>query len=66
MILSGALFLVFALWLYYDWVDAKINKKEHNQSVYHCVKCRKIYVEKHDQEVAACPACQFKNARLKF
>lgn len=61
-----ALGLIVGLWIYYDLRDNNLYEAERKRTIFHCVKCDKIYTKKQGTEVGACPRCGFKNARLKY
>ncbi|MCC5789685.1 MAG: hypothetical protein JJT75_08620 [Opitutales bacterium] len=64
-LLCACLFL-FSLWLWYDRRDRAYYEMKRRRSVYHCVKCGKMYDGPADQKVKECPSCGFANAPLRF
>ncbi len=64
--ISIGLFIVMALWYYYDHREKHLYEAERSQGVFHCVKCGKLYTHKKLQETGNCPVCGFRNARLRF
>lgn len=58
--------LVFGLWVYYDFRDKNIYQAERAKSVFHCVKCGKIYADKTGVKQSNCPRCQFRNTHLQY
>ncbi|OIO60584.1 MAG: hydrogenase nickel incorporation protein HypA [Verrucomicrobia bacterium CG_4_10_14_3_um_filter_43_23] len=57
---------IFALWVYYDFRDKAEYEAERNVTVFHCVKCGRVYSKKAGAEMGECPDCGFDNVRLKF
>jgi len=57
---------VFCLWAYYDIRDKDLYQSERSKTVYHCVKCGKIYADKMGVKLSNCPRCEFKNTHLQF
>ncbi len=63
---SGGLVLMMGLWTYYDERDRRVYEQERAQSLFHCLKCGRLYsAPRHLREVA-CPGCGFENSKLKF
>lgn len=62
----SALALIVGLWIFYDLRDNNLYEAERKRTIFHCVKCDKIYTEKQGIEVARCPRCAFENTRLKY
>ena len=62
----GGLAFILVLWLYYDRRDINLYEAKRTTVVFHCVKCGQLYTALKGNEVAGCPACDFKNSRLKF
>ena len=60
------LVFILTLWLYYDRRDIKLYEMKRNSVVFHCIKCGQLYTTLKGNEIAGCPACSFKNPRLKF
>ena len=58
--------LLAALWIYYDRRDQRIYERERAQSLFHCLKCGRLYSAPRCDPIAACPACGFENSKLKF
>ena len=58
--------MVIGLWLFYDIRDKNLYQSERSKTVYHCVKCGKIYADKMGVKQADCPRCEFKNTHLQF
>jgi hypothetical protein len=68
-ILTGitiGLALVFGLWIYYDQRDQRAYEQERAQSLFHCLKCGRLYTAPRASLSARCPACEFENSKLKF
>ena len=63
---SDGLAFILGLWLYYDRRDINFYEAKRTMVVFHCVKCGQLYTALKGNEVAGCPACDFKNSRLKF
>jgi hypothetical protein len=58
--------LVFGLSFYYDWRDRNLYESQRRQTIFHCIRCDKLYAARSGTETCECPRCQFKNARLTF
>lgn len=63
-VLVAALFL--GLWLYYDRRDHARFEQERRRTVFHCIRCDRIYEARAGTELCRCPACGHENSRLKF
>ncbi|MFP4494249.1 MAG: hydrogenase nickel incorporation protein HypA [Puniceicoccaceae bacterium] len=59
------LVLVFGLWIYYDRMGVR-QRDRLNQTVFHCVRCGKLYGVHGEVKKADCPACGFRNIPLRF
>ncbi len=57
---------ILLLWVYYDFRDKQFYQWERSKTVFHCIKCGKIYADKMGGKQSRCPSCQFKNAPLQF
>ncbi len=44
--------LVVALWVYYDRRDQRIYEQERAQSLFHCLKCGRLYSAPRAQQAA--------------
>lgn len=66
IILSFGLALVFAVWIRYDRVDARLSDHRRMRTVFHCVKCGTLYTRPRRREAGLCPKCGHNNIRLKF
>ena len=64
--LLSACVLVFGLWLYYDRRDRSLYELQRRRTIFHCIKCDKLYTAQAGTETCACPRCAFRNARLTF
>jgi len=60
----GVFFLV--LWLYYDRRDHARFERERRRTVFHCIRCDRIYEAPAGTELCRCPRCDHENARLRF
>ncbi len=58
--------LVAGLWFYYDRRDQRIYEQERAQSLFHCLKCGRLYSAPRRDPTALCPNCHFENSKLKF
>jgi predicted RNA-binding Zn-ribbon protein involved in translation (DUF1610 family) len=58
--------LVFGAWIYYERRDQIIYEQERAQSLFHCLKCGRLYSAPRSAPMANCPDCGFENSRLKF
>lgn len=58
--------MVLGLWAYYDFSDKNLYQSERSKTVFHCVKCSKIYADKMGVKQSNCPRCQFKNTHLQY
>ncbi len=63
-LLLAAFFL--SLWIYYDRRDHARFEAEHRRTIFHCVKCDRVYTKRGDHLEANCPHCQFENGHLRF
>jgi hypothetical protein len=63
---SAGIALIFGLWLYYDARDARVYERERAHSLYHCLKCGRLYSAPRFNREADCPGCAFRNSKLKF
>ncbi|MFM1851640.1 MAG: hypothetical protein RIS54_1324 [Verrucomicrobiota bacterium] len=61
---TGVFFLV--LWLYYDRRDHARFERERRRTVFHCIRCDRIYEAPAGTEPCRCPRCDHENARLRF
>ena len=66
MFMALGLGFMYALWLYYDVRDARMNTHHRAQAIFYCVKCCVIYTASDTADIAECPDCGLKNTRLKF
>ncbi|MBC2603302.1 hydrogenase nickel incorporation protein HypA [Puniceicoccus vermicola] len=57
--------LIFALWIYYDRMGVRRHDRL-NQTVFHCVRCGKLYGVHGEVKQAECPDCNLKNIPLRF
>lgn len=64
--MSGGLALMVGLWLYYDERDRRVYERERAQTLFHCLKCGRLYSAPRYLTEAACPGCAFENSKLKF
>jgi hypothetical protein len=60
------LVLVFGLWFYYDQRDQRAYEQDRAQSLFHCLKCGRLYSAPRANIIARCPNCDFENSKLKF
>ena len=58
--------LVFGLSFYYDMRDRKLYEAQRRQSIFHCIRCDKLYGARAGTDACECPRCGFKNGRLTF
>ncbi|MGA2051873.1 MAG: hypothetical protein ABSH19_01040 [Opitutales bacterium] len=63
---SAGLVLTLSLWIYYDEREWRIYNRERAQSLFHCLKCGRLYSAPRNLHEAACPGCAFENSKLKF
>lgn len=66
ILLFCVLFLGLAVWWYYDRRERLLNDHRRHRTVFHCIRCGKIYERARRRETSVCPHCGFKNTRLKF
>jgi hypothetical protein len=66
IVVTSGLALVFGLWVYYDRRDQLAYEHERAQSLFHCLKCGRLYSAPRASSVARCPNCDFENSKLKF
>jgi hypothetical protein len=55
-----------AAWVYYDRRDHAAFQAGRGRTALHCIRCNRLYDAPTGTEVAACPDCGHRNARLKF
>jgi len=60
--------IVFGLvvWGYYDRRERLLNDHLRYRTIFHCIRCGKIYSRARRREISVCPHCGFKNTQLKF
>ncbi len=58
--------LILILWLVYDLRDRGLYDSERRKSIFHCIRCDKLYAVRAGTETCPCPRCAFRNARLRF
>jgi hypothetical protein len=58
--------LIFGLSFYYDVRDRKLYEAQRRQTIFHCIRCDKLYGVRAGTDSCACPRCGFKNGRLTF
>ena len=58
--------LIFGLWYYYDLRDRGLYDSERRKTIFHCIRCEKLYDAKAGTETCPCPRCGFRNERLRF
>ena len=56
---------IFALWIYYDRMGVR-RRDRLNQTVFHCVRCGKLYGVHGEVKKASCPKCGLENIPLRF
>jgi len=64
LFLSLGLLVFLGLSVYYDRYDGKMRSLIDSKTVYHCIKCGRIYSARKDE--GDCPECGFENKRLQF
>jgi hypothetical protein len=64
--ISVGVLLMMGLWLYYDRRDQHVYENERSQSLFHCLKCGRVYSAPRSSTAANCPDCGFENSKLKF
>jgi hypothetical protein len=64
--LSVGLAIVLGLWIYYEQRDQRIYDRERSQSLFHCLKCGRLYSAPRFEQAVCCPGCNFENSKLKF
>lgn len=62
----GALVLGMIVWWYYDRRERLVNDRRRHRTIFHCIRCGKVFSRARRREFAVCPHCGFKNTRLKF
>jgi hypothetical protein len=62
----AGLVIILALWVYYDHRDQQVYERERSTSLFHCLKCGRLYSAPHHERSVACPVCAFENSKLKF
>jgi uncharacterized paraquat-inducible protein A len=65
-IIALGVVLVMGLWLYYDRRDQQVYEHERSQSLFHCLKCGRVYSAPRSNQSVRCPNCGFENSKLKF
>ncbi len=55
-----------AVWLYYDRRDHSHFERERRRTVFHCIRCDRLYTAPGGTELCRCPDCQFENTRLRY
>jgi len=65
-IITIGVVLVMGLWVYYDRRDQHVYEHERSQSLFHCLKCGRVYSAPRSNHSANCPDCGFENSKLKF
>jgi hypothetical protein len=58
--------LVFGLSFYYDRRDRGLYESQRRQTIFHCIRCDKLYAARTGTEMCTCPRCGFRNTRLTF
>ena len=58
--------LVIGLWYFYDLRDRGLYESERRKTIFHCIRCNKLYAAKAGMETCPCPRCSFRNERLRF
>ncbi|HTB64552.1 MAG TPA: hydrogenase nickel incorporation protein HypA [Opitutales bacterium] len=58
--------LILGLGIYFDRRDQHIYEHERAQTLFHCLKCGRLYSAPRSAPMANCPDCGFENSRLKF
>ena len=64
--LMAGIGFILLLWVYYDYRDKQFYHSERSKTVFHCIKCGKIYADKMGLKQSQCPRCEFKNTRLQY
>ena len=54
------------IWLYYDHRDHARYEAERRKTVFHCIRCDRLYTDKRGTDLSPCPRCHHPNSRLKF
>lgn len=54
------------LWIYYDRRDHHRFEAEKRKTIFHCVRCDRVYTARGRVGEADCPHCGHKNGRLRF
>jgi hypothetical protein len=66
VLLAAGMAILFALWIFYEWREASFYDNLARVSVFHCVKCGRVYSAPNRAGIAPCTNCGFANSRLKF
>lgn len=66
ILLSCAIALGLIVRGYYDRRERLLNDHRRHLTVFHCIRCGKVYSRSRRREISVCPHCGFKNTRLKF
>lgn len=66
VILVVGLLGVLSLWFYYDKKDKALYDNVRRYSVFHCIRCDKVYKGRFGEEASFCKTCGHKNIRMKF
>lgn len=62
----SAFALVLGLWFYHDLRDRGFYDRERRKAIFHCIRCDRLYAAKAGTETCQCPACSFRNSRLRY
>jgi ribosomal protein L37AE/L43A len=55
-----------SLWIYYDRRDHARFEAERRKTIFHCVRCDRVYSLRGAHDAGECPHCGFTNGRLRF
>ena len=58
--------LVFGLSFFYDRRDRHLYESQRRRTIFHCIRCDKLYAARAGTDTCPCPRCGFNNARLTF
>jgi hypothetical protein len=64
--LSIGIGVLAALWVYYDFRDARRLSPLRVRTIYQCIRCGMLYARRGRRDAAPCPSCEFQNDRLHF
>lgn len=66
VLLLGAVLFGLLVWGYYNRRERMLTDHRRYRTVFHCIRCGKIYSRPRQRETSVCPHCGLTNSRLKF